>query len=147
VKIEQRDILTVKKGIICHQVNCLGVMGAGLAFLIKKGFPRAYGDYMRHCDGNQRVGDVVIGEAEPGLWVAHLFGQASWRGEGCKTIYEAYPPMLAMVARHAEQECNIAYVPYGIGCGLAGGDWTKMLPILQEHLPDGVICQLPGGKV
>lgn len=27
-----RDILTIDHGVICHQVNCMGVMGAGLVF-------------------------------------------------------------------------------------------------------------------
>ncbi len=36
MKIINGNLLEVKKGIIAHQCNCKGVMGAGIALQIKK---------------------------------------------------------------------------------------------------------------
>ena len=38
MKIIEKNILTIEKGIVCQQVNCQGVMGAGLAKSIKEKF-------------------------------------------------------------------------------------------------------------
>ena len=34
-------------------------------------------------------------------------------------------------------------VPYMIGCGLAGGNWTDYLQIIREELPEAVLFRLP----
>lgn len=39
------NILNVTEGIIVQQVNCMGVMGAGLAKQIKDKWPNIYNDY------------------------------------------------------------------------------------------------------
>jgi len=39
MRVLKGDILTVKKGYVCHQVNIQGIMGAGLALQIKNKWP------------------------------------------------------------------------------------------------------------
>jgi O-acetyl-ADP-ribose deacetylase (regulator of RNase III) len=40
-----KDILSVENGIICQQVNCMGVMGAGLAKKIAQKYPIVKKEY------------------------------------------------------------------------------------------------------
>jgi hypothetical protein len=36
---------------------------------------------------------------------------------------------------------DLIYLPYGIGCGLAGGDWNIVSKIIEEELPTAVLVQ------
>ena len=45
MKIINKDLLTVEKGIICQQCNCLGSMGAGIALSIKNKWNIVYRIY------------------------------------------------------------------------------------------------------
>jgi O-acetyl-ADP-ribose deacetylase (regulator of RNase III) len=53
VNIVDGDILNAKENIICHQVNCQGVMGSGLAKQIKNKYPNVYAKYKKFCEENK----------------------------------------------------------------------------------------------
>ena len=42
------DILKIQEGIICHQVNCIGYMGAGIALGIKRKYYKVYDAYIKY---------------------------------------------------------------------------------------------------
>ena len=44
-----------KVDIICHQTNCKGVMGAGIAFQIKRAYPEVFKKYKEFCFFGQHV--------------------------------------------------------------------------------------------
>jgi len=68
------NILDIKHGIICHQVNCRKVMGGGLALQIKNKWPHIYKNYIQNP---QVLGTVHLGKATNNILVANLFGQDS----------------------------------------------------------------------
>ncbi len=144
MKFIDKDILTVSKGIICHQVNTKGVMGAGLALAIRTKWPKAY-DYYK----NNRLflGGTLFTKVDNRLWVAHLIAQESF-GPGVQTDYVAFREAIRQVRLPRDDRLsdlhglNI-YLPYKIGCGLAGGDWNTVLAIIEEELPDAIICVRP----
>jgi O-acetyl-ADP-ribose deacetylase (regulator of RNase III) len=43
--VEHSNLLEVKSGIICHQVNCIGAMGTGIALQIRNKWPVVFNDY------------------------------------------------------------------------------------------------------
>lgn len=48
--VDNSNLLDVKSGILCHQVNCVGVMGAGIALQIKGKWPEVFKQYKDKCD-------------------------------------------------------------------------------------------------
>ena len=44
------NLLEIEEGIICHQVNCQGVMGAGVAKTIASRYPQVLSAYRELCD-------------------------------------------------------------------------------------------------
>lgn len=130
-----------QKGILCHQVNLRGIMGAGLALQIRMKWPKAHEDYVRYCRKCPMVSDVVFSKIGDGVIVAHLFGQSDISTGECATRYEAYPEMLKEVRKAAEGLEEEIYIPYGIGCGLGGGDWNIVLSILEKHCPNATIVK------
>ena len=144
MKFIDRDILTIPAGIICHQVNTQGVMGAGLALAIKTNFPGAYYHYKT---SRLRLGRALFSKVDIRLWIAHLIAQESF-GPGVQTDYEAFRSSIRQVRSFQDKE-HIrdlgVYLPYKIGCGLAGGDWEIVLAIIEDELPDAIICVLKSG--
>ncbi len=143
MKFIDKDILTVSEGIICHQVNTKGVMGAGLALAIKTKWPEAYEHYRSEYEaGRLNLGEVVLSAVDNPLWVAHLAAQESY-GSGVQTDYVAFRASLRhlrLLRDNVLRGLDI-YLPYRIGCGLAGGDWDTVLAIIKEELPDAIICR------
>lgn len=60
------DILTSTADVICHQVNCKGVMGAGLAKQIKQKYPAVFKLYKKRCDEDAKM-RKISGSSKSGL--------------------------------------------------------------------------------
>lgn len=137
----KKDILTVTHGIICQQVNCQKVMGAGLALAIRKKWPVVY-DYYKNSKG--KLGQLRIIDVAQGLHVANLFAQDNYGTDKRHTNYSAFEKALTTLATWCftePQYLGKVYIPYKIGCGLGGGNWTVVQEIIERIFPDAIICE------
>lgn len=131
--------------IICHQVNCKGVMGAGLAKQIRTMFPFLYEQYKRTCNRATKSEDL-LGKAlfspiqyNGNHWlIANLFAQDGFGRDKCYTDYNALRKALSAVRGVATplpaRTLTTVRIPYKMGCGLAGGSWDIVLQIIQDEL-------------
>jgi O-acetyl-ADP-ribose deacetylase (regulator of RNase III) len=131
IKIIGGDLLEAKEDILCHQVNCLGQMGAGLAFMIRLKYPKVYSNYRLLCEETVRKKDLLgavqivsVGDRS----IANLFGQYEYGYAQCNTDYEAFEKAMRSLKDLASDK-TLAF-PYRIGCGLGGGDWGIILDIM-----------------
>ena len=62
MKILVADILQSKAQTLINTVNCVGVMGKGIALEFKKQFPDMFKDYVARCEQRKRVkpGDTLL---------------------------------------------------------------------------------------
>ena len=131
---ENRGIL------ICHQVNCRGVMGAGLAKQIRAKHPGVYNLYRDKCRqiacGIGGLGDVQFCSelASSGYIVANVFGQDRYGRDRRYTDYDALRKAFSHIAMSFPT--YTIRIPYLMGCGLAGGDWNIVMNIIRETLVD-----------
>lgn len=142
MNIVNGNILNCAENIIVHQTNCLGVMGAGLALQIAERYPDVYKAYYFYCKqnlGNNILGTSLICETDDGKYVANVFGQLSFGSDRCFTDYDALEHGLKEVAEFAAERGYTIAVPYGLGCGLAGGDWGIVSKIIEEVLPNATV--------
>ena len=158
MKTIEGDLLAVPDGMICQQVNCKGVMGAGLAKAIRAKWPAVYTQYHQAYEqGRLILGEViwvpVISDKQQILWVANICGQYNYGHKGLYTTYPALQAGFRHVAanlyawrKETGKEDLQAYVPWRIGCNLAGGDWDIVQHILEEILPDAVIVKHPSAS-
>ena len=134
------DLLDIKDGIICHQVNYLGIMGGGVAAAIREKLLteeqyQSYVDYARQA-GRTAMGTVqFIGCGD--LIVANMFCQddAIARGDMKSapiTSYEALARCLVRVRTMARLQGKRVYMPYHLGCGIAGGDWGVVEHVIKS---------------
>ena len=159
IEIVKRDLLKAEVDVIAHQVNCMGVMGAGVARQIRDACPSAYQSYRAYLSsyGTEGLDKKVLGrvlmcpkpasENWPFGYVAHLFGQYGYgRYPKCYTDYRALRRCFASLAIGMRQMgLSSVAMPYKIGCGLAGGDWeNRVYPMIVEMLGsmDVVLCRL-----
>lgn len=132
------NILDVKEGVIVHQVNCKGVMGAGLAKDIRNKWPIVFKKYKERL---WKPGDVQFVNVDTNLYVCNLAGQYHYgREKVCYTIYEAVELGLIKVNHFCVTQKLQAYIPYKMGCNLAGGDWKIMEKIINKVIPNAIIC-------
>lgn len=128
------DILSITEGIIVHQVNAIGVMGAGLALQIRNKWPHVYRIYyMAYLNHELKLGHfIAVSVQVDKLYVVNLVGQ-SGVGKG-QTNYGAHKvawPKINKWAKVLHPDLTV-YAPFGIGCGLGGGDWKIMQPLVEE---------------
>lgn len=143
MKLIEGNILDVAHGVIVHQVNLEGIMGGGLALQIKERWEHIFTDYEKACKaGTLTLGGVQINGTldDPWKFVANLAGQVNTSDPVC-TKYEAYPEALKKIVTFATTYDLDIFIPEKIGCGLAGGDWDIMLPILEEHVPNATLVR------
>jgi len=130
------DLLSADADVILQQVNCRNAMGAGLAKSIYTKWPVVKEKYHEYCDqiGDPftLLGDVQIVRApELPFDVANVFGQLNYgRQKLCYTSYDALRAAFSELA--CRYKGKVIALPYGFGCGLAGGDWDTVLSIIDQ---------------
>lgn len=122
------------EGIIAHQVNCQGVMGAGLAKQIRATYPEAYRRYVEVCNSFEKKS--LLGRTQVinvgNKYVANVFGQYTYGRYGRHTDYEALTKAMDELMKKARKAKRSVGMPYGIGCGLAGGEWSVVYGIIEQ---------------
>lgn len=143
VQIIRGDLLEADADIICHQVNCLGVMGAGVAKQIADKWPYVKKEYVKFCNSKKKqnlLGEIQLVAANGGFQqegdplILNIFGQFYYGHDGVYTDYSALTKAFRKMNQLYKGK-TIAF-PYGFGCGLAGGDWQDVEPMLVRLLPD-----------
>lgn len=152
VKIIECDLFDAPASVIAHQVNCLGVMGAGVARQIALRFPDVYMEYVHLCHQHRHDRKSLLGSnlsvcVTPDLMVANMFAQEGVGTSAVQTDYGALRACMESLHDQTNAYDTIA-MPYLIGCGLGGGDWNVVCQIIWEELSDrnGLICKLPKTK-
>lgn len=127
--------------IIVHVCNDVGGWGRGFVVAISRRWSQPEEQYRAWSRGELpqpfALGEVQCVDVEPALAVANLIGQ---RGVGVRrgavpVRYEAIRQGLQRVADMALERSASVHMPR-IGCGLAGGRWDEIEPMIQEELSD-----------
>ena len=136
VTIKDGDLFSAPEGIICHQVNCKGNMGRGVAKTFRLVFPQAYNKYLGICRSSiNPLGRTMFCIEDTGESCC-MFAQNDWRGNGCNTDYAAFRSCCKEIKERidlCENKDKPINMPFGIGCGLGGGDWIIIKSILEEE--------------
>lgn len=136
------DLLNIEHGIVTHQVNCKGVMGAGLAKSLRNQYPNIYPRYHEFCSASYfRPGMIQLVRQSERLFICNLAGQDGYGRDRRYTDYEALTIALPKLREASEMKGLPVYIPYMMGCKLGGGDWAIVSSLIEQHIPDAIICQ------
>ncbi|MFE0704076.1 Appr-1-p processing protein [Streptomyces sp. NPDC058872] len=132
--------------ILAHVCNDLGGWGKGFVRTVSRRWPEpeaAYRRWHRERAGNDfGLGAAQFVRVEPSVWVANLVGQRGMRtvrSRGVPVRYEAIDAALALLAEKALGLGASVHMPR-IGCGLAGGSWSKVEPLVLRRLAEREIA-------
>jgi O-acetyl-ADP-ribose deacetylase (regulator of RNase III) len=138
--------------IITHIVNDAGKWGAGFVVALSRRWPgpedryrewhretrpircATQGQFVLTTD-DFRLGEVQLVQVEPDLYVANMVAQKGVRGDDFEPPirYHALERALHRLAFFASTLDASVHMPR-IGCGLAGGSWDKVEPLIQRRL-------------
>ena len=125
--------------LICHICNDSGGWGKGFVLAISRRWmlpERTYREwYNDRRDNGFGLGAVQFVQVEPYIWVANMVAQRGTKrgSKGPPIRYEAVRECLEKVAERATELKASIHMPR-IGCGLAGGEWSRIEPLIVESL-------------
>ena len=132
------DLFQVPADFIVHQVNCRGVMGAGLALAIRNRVPAVYTLYKQYCS-TYNPSDL-LGKSFIKSGVISVFGQLDYGRDTNRvyTDYNALKQAFTSIHNRLPLEKSIAF-PFGFGCGLANGNWYTVRQLIELCFPGRVV--------
>jgi O-acetyl-ADP-ribose deacetylase (regulator of RNase III) len=120
---------------IVNTVNCVGVMGRGIALQFKKAYPDNYKAYEAACKRSEVQPGRLFVYQNKGLinphYIINFPTKSDWRGKSRIEYIESGLEELAKVVREKNIK-SIAIPP--LGCGLGGLDWTKVKSLIESTL-------------
>ena len=121
--------------VLAHVCNDLGLWGAGFVKAVSARWPEPERDYLRTSKaGGLVLGGVRFVDVGGGLTVANMVAMRGVRrGKKVPIRYDALREALSQVGGFARERGASVHMPR-IGCGLAGGRWEEVEPIVLDTL-------------
>ena len=125
--------------IIAHICNDQGKWGKGFVLALSARWDQseqAYRDWHHNrAENDFGLGAVQFVQVEPYIWVANMVAQHGVKGSSRTPPirYEAVQQCLNKVAQKAQEIDASVHMPR-IGCGLAGGKWERIEPLIVQAL-------------
>lgn len=133
------NLLDSKADLIIHQVNCLGVMGGGVALAIKNKWPVVFEEYeklFRNSNDWSRelLGRIQVVKINETQSVVNLFGQAECGYGGRFTSYDAVDDALAKIVTYCTNNgVKSVALPYKMSSDRGGANWNVILEMVKQR--------------
>lgn len=131
ITFKKTNILDSKMQTIVNPVNCVGVMGAGLALAYRRKYPFMYQAYRVAC----KRGELKIGKPwlykDTTPWILNFPTKDHWRR---RSRLSHIKTGLAYLAKHAAEMGITSLAIPPLGCGLGGLKWAAVLPLIKKYL-------------
>jgi hypothetical protein len=145
------DLLAIERGVVVHQVNAKGVMGAGIALQFRKKHPAMYEAYRNLCsiqtkDG-LKLGKIFLWRASDKLIVANFCGQDGLGRSRRQTEYWALRQCLNKLKSWLQLNSELTgkeeqiNFPWKMGCSLGGGNWYLVHSMIKNVFPKARIIR------
>lgn len=144
------NILAEDAEALVNTVNCVGVMGRGIALQFKKAFPENYKSYAAACKRNEvQPGRMFVSETRQLMnprYIINFPTKRHWRGKSRMEDIDA--GLVALVEEIRSRNIRSIAIP-PLGSGLGGLDWSEVRPrieaALQKFSDLKVVIFEPGG--
>lgn len=128
------DMFKSEKQTLVNTINCVGVMGAGVAKKAKQLFPSMYEDYSARCEKKQVQPGIPYLWKNPdpnGKWILNFPTKDHWRNSS-KLEWVEKGLDFFIKNYHEWGISNIAFS--ALGCGKGGLWWVDVKPIMERYL-------------
>lgn len=116
---------------IVNTVNCVGVMGKGLALAVRRRYPVVFDKYVAACkSGKMQIGKLQLVKTKD-RWILNFPTKKHWRGASKLEFIEAGLKKFATTYRR-RHIVSVAFPP--LGCGHGGLKWGQVEPLMRRYL-------------
>lgn len=138
IKFQVGNMFSASVEAIINTVNCVGVMGKGVALEFKRRWPDNFKEYKKLCDAKLlRPGQLFIfqneeifSESNP-KFLINFPTKLHWREKSrLEYVEDGLDALIAAIDEYKIR--SIALPP--LGCGNGGLDWNDVKPLIQEKL-------------
>lgn len=137
IEITRGDILKADAEALVNTVNCVGVMGRGIAAQFKKKFEENFKAYKKACDaGELRPGSMLVFDYETFInprYVINFPTKDHWRANS--KIEDIESGLVALVEEVRSRKIKSIAIP-PLGCGLGGLEWSVVGPKIEAAFID-----------
>ncbi len=135
IELVSGDMFEYEAAIRVNTVNCVGIMGKGVALAFRKKQPEMFQEYVIECKE---------GRLQPGIlhiWKDHVSNETTinfptkrhWRN---KSSYHDVELGLKTLREYLLKAPLTKVTLPALGCGHGGLDWNLVLPMIQQYLGD-----------
>jgi uncharacterized protein YwgA/O-acetyl-ADP-ribose deacetylase (regulator of RNase III) len=126
------NIFESKAQTLVNTVNCVGIMGKGLALEFKKLFPDMYEDYVARCKANKvRLGEPYLYRRLLPPWILNFPTKDHWRS--VSRLSDIVAGLEYLEKHYCEWEITSLAVP-ALGCSNGQLEWRVVGPTLYRYL-------------
>ncbi len=125
--------------VIVHVCNDIGAWGRGFVVAVSRRWKEPEKKFRAWAQSGEKfeLGEVQFVQVEPTIWVANLIGQHDIKRKGNNDVtpvrYGAIRQGLNKVSTFAKEVNATVHMPR-IGCGLSGGTWDQIEPMILNEL-------------
>jgi len=134
------DILGSDTEAVVNTVNCVGIMGRGIALQFKNAYPDNFKAYAAACQRHEvqpgRMFVFETGQLGRPRFIINFPTKRHWRGKS--RIEDIEAGLKALVAEVRSRRISSIAIP-PLGSGLGGLSWTSVKPLIERaaaELPD-----------
>ena len=139
IELTRGDILRADAEALVNTVNCVGVMGRGIALQFKKRFPDNFKSYKAACDRKElQPGKMFVhdlNELFHPRYIINFPTKRHWKGKSRMTDIE--DGLQAMVEEVRQRNIRSIAIP-PLGCGLGGLQWPDVRARIERAFKDMV---------
>lgn len=137
IKYINGDVFTADCEHILHGCNAQGVMGSGVAKIVKEQYTDAYNFYIEyHAQYGLKLGDTQFVPAN-GKVIINAITQEFYGKDGKLYVdYDAVAAAMKTVNRVLKLSGYTQVAMPKIGSGLGGGNWDVIAYIIEQELAD-----------
>lgn len=132
ITIAQGNLLDSNAQTLVNTVNCVGVMGKGIALEFKNQFPEMFKDYVERCNKHEvLLGRPYLFRQLVGPWILNFPTKDHWRS--LANLADIVRGLEYLEAHYQEWGITSIAVP-PLGCGNGQLEWRVVGPTLYRHL-------------
>jgi O-acetyl-ADP-ribose deacetylase (regulator of RNase III) len=143
IEFQRGNLLEAKAEALVNTVNCVGVMGKGIALQFKQAFPENFKQYKKACDASEvkpgQMFTVATGNLFNSSYIINFPTKRHWKGKS--TLEDIKAGLEALVTEVQRLGIRSIAIP-PLGCGNGGLDWAVVKPLIVD-----AFAALPGVEV